>query len=485
MKSKIGLSIPALILVTIAWTRPIAAGGDVGDLPGAGWNTAALQVGFSTYLGGRGLDRGHRIAVDPAGAVYVAGFTQSSNFPPKEVYLPRRDVFVTKLAADGKSLVYTVFFPLELWADDLALGLAVDSRGAVYLAGSTRTRQFPLKNAVQSKLAGGYDGFVLKLAPSGKSLVYSTYLGGAQDDYCTDIAVDAAGAAYVGGWTESDNFPVKKGFQAASGGMSDAFVAKIAPEGKSLVYSTYLGSKKDDRCLGLAVDASGSAVAAGWTNSHGFPIKKSLQPFGGGDSDAFVAKLAPDGKSLVFSSFLGGAHEDKAAAVTLDRLGSVYVTGTTRGGFPIKNGFQPQKSNNTDGFLSKLAADGKSLIYSTYLGGGGDEIVRDIAVDASGAAYVAGETDGFGFPTKDALSTFLKGASDGFLTAFGPGGKGLLASTYLGGFKEDGCWGVAVSGGGGVYLTGRTNSLDFPVKSPYQEKYRDGYDGFVVKLIYR
>jgi hypothetical protein len=168
--------------------------------------------------------------------------------------------------------------------------------------------------------------------------------------------------------------------------------------------------------------------------------------------------------------------------VAVDRLGFVYVAGSTRGGFPVKNAFQQQKSNNADGFLSKLAADGKSLVYSTYLGGGGDETIRGIAVDPAGAAYVAGETNGYGFPVKNALGAFLKGARDGFLTVFGPAGQGLLASTYLGGFKEDACWGVAVDGKGGVYVTGLTDSLDFPTKSSYQPKYKDQYDGFVIKL---
>ena len=449
---------------------------------GSGRGQGAPGIVFSTYLGGRSEDRGYRIAVDPAGAVYVAGFTSSRNFPPREVYLPRRDIFVAKLTPDGKSLVYSAFFPVETWEDDMALGLAVDSKGAVYLAGTTFTRFFPVKNAVQEKFGGRGDSFVLKLAPAGNALVYSTYLGGTGEDRCLALAVDACGAAYVAGWTESHDFPVKSAYQKTPGGMSDGFVAKIAPDGGSLVYSTYLGHNKNDRCSGLAVDASGAAVVAGWTESRGFPLKHAFQGYGGGLSDAFVSKLAPNGKSLVFSTFLGGGAEDKAAALALDSQGCAYIAGTTRGDFPVKGGVQGHKNGWADGFVTKLSADGRSLLYSTYLGGAGEEEVGDIAVDGAGAAYVVGRTNGPGFPIKEALTSNLRGNLDGFLAVLGPGGKGLQLSTYLGGFLEDTCWGVALGKNRAIYLTGQTNSLDFPVKSPYQEKYRNERDGFVMKL---
>ncbi len=457
----------------------------VGPTPlsfGSGRGQSGPGIVFSTYLGGRSEDRGYRVAVDPTGAVYVAGFTQSRNFPPREVYLPRQDIFVAKFSPDGKTLIYAAFFPVETWEKDMTLGLAVDAKGAVYLAGTTFTRFFPVKNAVQEKFGGRGDGFVLKLAPSGKALEYSTYLGGTGEDRCLALAVDACGAAYVAGRTESRDFPTKSAFQKTPGGMSDGFVAKISSDGKSLIYSTYLGHNKDDRCAGLAVDASGAAVVAGWTDSRGFPLKHALQGYGGGLSDAFVSKLAPNGKSLVFSSFLGGGAEDRATALALDRQGCAYIAGTTRGDFPIKGGVQANKNSWADGFVTKLAVDGRSILYSTYLGGAGEEEVGDIAVDSAGAAYVVGRTDGPGFPVKDALSSNLKGNFDGYLAVLGPGGKGLQFSTYLGGFLEDACWGVALGKNRAVYLTGQTNSLDFPVKSPYQEKYRNERDGFVMKL---
>jgi hypothetical protein len=145
-------------------------------------------------------------------------------------------------------------------------------------------------------------------------------------------------------------------------------------------------------------------------------------------------------------------------------------------------GFQPLKNGNGDGFLAKLASDGRSVIYSTYLGGGGDETIRDLAVDAKGAAFVVGRANGPGFPVRDALSSFLKGPLDGFLSVVGPAGRGFYASTYIGGFREDDGWGVAADGNGGIYLTGRTTSVDFPLKSSYQEKHGDKSDGFVMKL---
>lgn len=469
------------LAIVLIWTGLPAAGDEPGFRIIAGRDGTVPGIVFSTFLAGRGEERGCRIVTDRAGAVYVAGFTTSSNFPPHEVYQPRQDIFVTKLSPDGKKLVYSAFFPIQAWEEDMTLALAVDAKGAAYLAGTTFTRLFPVKNAIQKTYGGQGDGFILKLGPSGKT-IYSTFLGGSEEDRCLALEVGADGSAYIAGITESRNFPVKNAYIATKGGVSDGFVAKITPDGKSLVYSTFLGHDKNEGCTALALDASGAVVVAGWTDSHGFPLVKPLQGYGGGISDAFVAKLASDGKGLLFSTFLGGGHEDKATAAALDTHGNVYVGGMTRGGFPIKNGIQTWKNPNAEGFLSKLAADGRSLIYSTYLGGGGDDFIRDIAVDSSGKAIVVGQTNGFGFPVKDPMSALFKGTLDGFLSVIGPAGTGFLTSTYIGGFKEDACWGVSADKSGDVYLTGRTTSADFPIKSAYQSKHADKSDVFVMKL---
>ncbi|MBN2205923.1 MAG: SBBP repeat-containing protein [Candidatus Aminicenantes bacterium] len=477
-------SVILLAFITMSSEGP-AAGGDSGLRFVNGRTQAGPGIVFSSFLAGRGEDRGCRVAVDRTGAVYVAGFTTSSNFPPVENGQPRQDIFLVKLSPDGKTLAYSAFFPVAAEEEEMTLGLAVDAKGSAYLAGTTFTRLFPVKNAVQKTYGGEGDGFVVKLAPNGKSVVYATFLGGAAEDRCLALCVGADGSAYVAGVTDSRNFPVKKACQETSGGQSDGFLARISPGGDSLVYSTYLGRTRNDRCTALAVDASGAAVAAGRTDGPGFPMVRPIQGFGGGTADAFVVKLAPDGKTLLFSTCLGGRHEDAATALALDARGLVYVGGTTRGGFPIVGGFQTEKNGNMDGFVARLSTDKPRLLYSTYLGGAGDDLIRDIAVTAKGAAYVAGRTDGIGFPVRYALSPYLAGPSDGFLCLIGPAGKGFYASTYIGGLRDDDVRGVAADEAGGIYLTGRTTSVDIPIKSAYQNKHGDKTDGFVMKLHYQ
>ncbi len=215
-------------------------------------------------------------------------------------------------------------------------------------------------------------------------LIYSTYLGGGLDEQSNSIAVDASGNSYVTGCTNSSDFPLVNAYQGRSL-QWDAFVTKFAPDGSSLIYSNYLGGIRDDLGKGIAVDAGGNAYIIGWTSSPDFPIENPYQtdqPF----SDAFVTKITPNGNSLVYSTYLGGSLQDEGQAIVVDASGNAYMTGLTLStDFPIVNPYQIY-SGNTDVFMTKLAADGSSLIYSTYLGGADSDFALGIAIDAFGAA---------------------------------------------------------------------------------------------------
>lgn len=441
-----------------------------------------LVLAYSTYLGGHDADYGLRVAVDPTGAAYVAGSTYSIDFPPASQSMPRKDIFVTKIAPDGASLVYSAFFPAGSYAE--GLGLDVDARGFVYLAAFTSSNRFPLKNPFQSKYGGDYDGFVLKLAKSGKSLVYSSYIGGSSDDFCHAVRADASGAAFIGGVTESSAFPTTAGaFQRSFKGASDAFVAKVAPEGGRLVYSTLLGSRGRDSCTGLAVDAAGAITAVGMTTGAGFPLKSAFQKaFGGGERDAFVSRVSPSGAGLLFSSYLGGKSFDQALGIAMDADGAIYVVGETMGGFPVKGGFQKTQRGSYDAFVSKIAPGGKALAYSSYLGGSRYDYGYDIVVDAEGAAYIAGGTRSRNFPVKAPFQAAIKGTGDGFLTIVDPSGDSLLFSTFIGGMYQDGVYGIALDANGDIYLTGDTGSPDFPLSKPYQAAFHGKDDAFLLKL---
>jgi len=259
-------------------------------------NAAGSALTYSTYLGGSGEDGGSGIAVDSTGNAYVTGFTSSTNFPIAGAYQGANgggyyDAFVTKLSAAGSALTYSTY--LGGTGQDMGSGIAVDSAGSAYIAGYTASTNFPTASAHQGTNGGGqYDAFVTKLSAAGSALTYSTYLGGSGGDQGQGIAVDAAGSAYIAGYTASTNFPTASAYQGTNGGGTDAFVTKLSAAGSALTYSTYLGGSGDEYGSGIAVDSAGSAYVTGYTSSTNFPTASAYQGTNGGGTDAFVAKLA-------------------------------------------------------------------------------------------------------------------------------------------------------------------------------------------------
>jgi hypothetical protein len=306
---------------------------------------------------------------------------------------------------------------------DAATSIAVDGGGSAYVAGWTTSTDLPTVNPVRAQNGGGVDAFVAKLGPGGNTLIYCTYLGGRGDDRAFGIAVDAGGNAYVTGWTASSAFPTVAPVQSTLGGGKDAFVAKLNPAGNTLIYSTYLGGAANDSGNAIAVDAAGNAYVAGGSYSFNFPTLGPYQTSNRGQQNAFIAKLNAFG-SLVYSTYLGGNGSDSAAGIAIDGTGDAFVTGgTTSTNFPTASPVQAASGGNQDAFIAKLNPSGNALLYSTYLGGSGGaagsvEAGAAIAVDATGAAYVAGSTSSANFPvTTGALqATYLGGVSDGFVT---------------------------------------------------------------------
>jgi Beta-propeller repeat len=317
---------------------------------------------------------------------------------------------------------------------DDGVGIAVDSSGSAYVTGYTLSTNFPTGSPLQSSNSGSSDAFVVKLNPSGSALVYSTYLGGSGPDVGHGIAVDSSGNAYVTGSTDSANFPTASPLQALyGGGGGDAFVAKLNTNGSALVYSTYLGGSADDFGQGIAVDSSGNAYVTGVTLSTDFPTASPLQAFyGGGSEDAFVAKLNPAGSALVYSTYLGSFGSDSGNGIAVDSSGNAYVTGRTNStNFPTANPLQPLSGGGGDAFVSKLNPSGSALVYSTYLGGSASDEGFGIAVDSSGNAYVTGATQSTNFPTASPLQPLFAGGSDAFVAKLNPSGSALVYSRNI------------------------------------------------------
>jgi hypothetical protein len=328
-------------------------------------------------------------------------------------------------------------------------------------------------------------------------LSYATYLGGTGGDIAYGIAVDSSGDAYVTGTTASTNFPTKSAVQTSPGGDGDAFVSELNPTGSGLIYSTYIGGTGMDSGQGIAVDGSGDAYVAGTTGSANFPVTTGAYQttFGGGDSNAFVAKLSPSGSALTYATFLGGNAADLGEAIAIDSSGDAYVTGSTNSpNFPNLNALQTGNASCTttspgiqtctaDAFITKLNPNGSGLIYSTYWGGTAASSGQAIAVDAQGDCYVGGYTFATDFPTQLPLQGANAGGTDGFVSELNPSGSAAIFSTYWGGSGNDYVYGLALDSAGSIYITGQTQSDDFPTYgNAYQSAYGGNGDAFVSKF---
>ena len=378
-------------------------------------------LAYAGYIGGTADDRGQGIAVDAAGNAYVTGFTDSpaASFPvtvgPDLTFNGGRiwgDAFVAKVNADGRALAYAGY--IGGTADDRGQGIAVDAAGNAYVIGLTDSpaASFPVTVGPDLTFNGGFrDVFVAKVNADGRALAYAGYIGGTGSDRGQGIAVDAAGNAYVTGFTDSPeaSFPVTIGPDLTFSGADDAFVAKVNADGRALAYAGYIGGTAFDRGQGIAVDAAGNAYVTGFTQSPEASFPVTVGPdltFNGGFWDAFVAKVNADGRALAYAGYIGGTGSDHGRGIAVDAAGNAYVTGETESpeaSFPVTVG--PDLTFNGgfwDAFVAKVNADGRALAYAGYIGGTavvvglgslGDDRGQGIAVDAAGNAYVIGLTD--------------------------------------------------------------------------------------------
>jgi len=377
--------------------------------------------------------------------------------------------------------------------DDSGSGIAVDSSGNAYVTGSTASANFPTASPLTAALSGSVDAFVAKLDPSGTSLVYSTFLGGNNVDRGSAIAVDSSGDAFVAGTTSSPDFPTTTGALQTSfaGGATDAFVAKLNPAGDTLAYATYMGGTGSDTAHTLALDSIGDAFVAGDTQSTDFPTLGAFQGASGGQGDAFLSKLKPDGSGLVYSTYLGGSGADSGQAVAVDPSGDAYLTGYTYStDFPTASPYQAANAGSADVFITKFNPAGTALVYSTYLGGAGLDRSTSIALDASQNIYVAGYTASSAFPTTSGvIQTANHGNGDAFVAKLNANGATLSYSTYLGGSLVDQASGIAVDSSGNAFITGYTQSSDFSLLNPVDAAFGGGtcgsgpcFDAFVTEI---
>lgn len=429
--------------------QPGFAGGTInGDAFVAKLDVSLTNLIYFTYLGGSGNDGALDVTVDGSGNAFISGFTDSTNFPTVNALFP-------------------------------AIGGTFDPK----------FKAFPS------------DVFIAELNSSGSGLIFSTYLGGSDTEVASSIAVDPAGNSYVTGYTLSTNFPTLNAFSVTNHGHSDAFVAKIGPGGTPLVYSTYLGGTNNDEGDGIAADASGNAYVSGYTSSTNFPTLNAFRTMLNGMTnppsvnDAFVAKFDPAG-ALLCSTLFGGTNGDSGFRLALDSAGSVYITGSTASGdFPntrtnvtgLHSGIDTNHLFNTDGFLSKISFPSNNAVldWSVVFGGTNNDSGWGVALDAANNSYVIGITTSSNFPsinTNGELRGSRIGSNDVFVIAFNTNASAILYSAYLGGTRDDMGYGITVDNGGNAYIVGKTLSTNFPVTQALQPGLSGTNDAFIARI---
>ena len=479
-------------------------------------------LSYSTYLGGSGNDYATAVAVDSTGSAYVTGYTASANFPTVAGAFQTScgggvscssthiNAFVTKLNSTGTALVYSTY--LGGSTKDYGYGVAVDAIGDAFIVGTTYSLDFPVTAGAYQQACGGGtcangDAFVTELNSTGSGLVYSTYIGGKTTNVADAIALDSSGNAYITGYTKSSNYPVTPGvFQgvcaSCKSGFVDSFVTKLNSSGTALVYSSFLGGNNADVGYAIAVDSSENAYVTGYTYSTNFPTTTgAFQKTLGGPTGVFVTKINSTASAMVYSTYLNGSATGTSAcaacgsSIGVDAEGNAYVAGLTwETNFPTTPGaYQVTYGGGFhDGFVTKFNSTGTGLIYSTYIGGSGDDGATSIVLDSSGTAYVKGNTFSSNFPTTPGAfsTTFIAGLnSEAFVLLLNPAGSALNYSTYLGGGagSEYGLATTMIALDSqvppNIYVTGYTNSTTFPTTAgAFQAKRSGGYDAYVTKF---
>ncbi len=366
-------------------------------------------------------------------------------------------------------LVYSSF----LGGNDTDAGnsVAADADGNMYMTGITYSTEY-----------GDADVLVRKISADGTAFLYTADLGGDDDDFGNGIAVDSNGYAYIGGRTASVNFPTANAIQKKNSGYNNAFVLRLNKTGDALAFSTFLGGSYDDRAFGLAIDPQGSVYLTGVATSDDFPTSSgAFQTSRKSGTDAFVAKFLFDG-TAVYSTFLGGGSDDYGNAITVDAAGNAYVVGDTESdGFPqVSASYQHSRHGALEGFITEVNSAGTGLVFSTFIGGSGDDSCTGVSVDPAGNFYVVGNTssgDSFSIPNRSYNRDYNGGNSDIFVAKYQPAGQDIAWITFLGSHGTDEGYGIATDANGTVYVVGDTNSDQYPVTGDAIQSKRGGnYD---------
>lgn len=463
---------------------------------------------YAGFIGGSARDYGVSIAVDNAGNAYVAGNTSSTHDTFPETVGPdltygggTDDVFVAKINPAGTALLYAGYFGGA--ANDDVGEIAVDGAGNAYIAGSTSSDEstFPVVGGLDATYNCCIDAFVAKINSAGTGLIYSGYIGGADQDRAQGLALDATGRAYVVGytWSSQSTFPATVGPDLSFNDTinSDAFVARVAANGSGLEYAGYIGGAELDFGYSIAVDDAGNAYVTGETRSlqATFPdVGGPDTSYNGGDYDGFVARVNATGTALDYAGYIGGSGHDLGLRIAVTGDGYAFLTGRTdsdEATFPVVVGPDLTYNGGTrDAFIAKVDDDGSKLLYAGYVGGAGDDGGFGVALDELNRAYVVGFTASTetSFPVRDGPDlSYNGGETDGFIARVNASGSALELAGYFGGSLGEYIQDVFIVDPNRIYVTGGTYSteLNFPVLVGPDLVFNGDEDAFLAMLSYR
>ncbi|MHA2106007.1 MAG: hypothetical protein ACW981_21475 [Candidatus Hodarchaeales archaeon] len=359
---------------------------------------------------------------------------------------------------------------------DSGRGIFVDTEKNFYFFGSTRSEDFPTKNAYNSTYSGRFDIFLSKFSPGGEELLFSTFIGGSGDEFAQSLFVDAFGYIYLSGYTSSSDFPTKNAYDTTFGGKNDVFLIKMSNDGKEILFSTFLGGSDFEFLRSFHIDANQHIYLTGETHSNDFPTKNAYDDtYNGGinaseSGDTFLTKLSSDGKDLIFSTYIGGSNTDILIGQVLDDENNIYLSGTTQSpDFPTKNAFNGTYNNGSDlingagdGVIVKFSSNGQELLFSTYFGGSGYDHIGKVLIDNENNIIFTTFTGSPDLPTKNAFYPNFGGGVDIALTKMTADGQNLLFSTYFGGTGDDSVTMNTFDTFNNIILVGKTSSHDFP-----------------------
>ena len=438
---------------------------------------------FSTFLGGIYDENSWAITLDSFNNIYIIGETLSNDFPVTLVSINGSingltDVFITKLLSSGTDIVYSTY--IGGGSDDIGRDIKLDFNNDIYIIGDTYSNDFPITTgALYSTNSGSSDVFVAKLTSDGSDFIFSTYIGGLGDDFGMQLAIDISNNVYFCGASkiEDSNYPTTLGaYSQVNGGGFDVFISKLSSNGSTLLFSTFIGGLANEYATSLVLDSSNNVYITGYAGYSVVPYPTTPGAYDqahAGGNDAFISKLSSNGSDLLFSTFLGGLGNDFGESIKLDASDNVYIAGyteNTTSNFPATPwAYNEKNSGGYDAFVSKLSSDGTNLMYSTFIGGSGNDYAYSVTLDTSGYLYLTGSTENSSitFPTTvGSYNVTHNGGEDVFLTKISPDLSTPVFSTLIGGSGMDTAYDVAFAKNE-VYLIGYTHDdvTDFPTSA--------------------